>query len=214
MITFLRMRYLKFNNLNVAFTDRNDGNMKDISSRKKVINQFPIKDLLIPNQKHTDNIVNEKNIKKEEADGVFINRKFIAGGVLTADCMPIIISDFTSFAVIHAGWRGLLKGIIQKGLDFFEKKENLFVFIGASARKCCYEVQEDFIKKTGIDERYIYRGEKTSFSMQELAIDILREQGVKNIFDAGICTICNNSYFSYRRGYFNERILTFAWLED
>ncbi|WP_081825243.1 polyphenol oxidase family protein [Persephonella sp. IF05-L8] len=208
------MKHLKIKNLNIVFTEKKDGNMREPSNREKLVNKFPIKSLLIPNQKHTANIIFPENIN-QEADGIVIEEKNIAGGVLTADCMPVVLTDFNRLVVIHAGWKGLLSGIIQKGIEFFEKKENIYAFIGAHARKCCYEVQQDFIEKNGIEKKYIYKeNNKLTFAMSELATDILRKYGVKQVEDLSICTICSDSLFSYRKGNFNERVLTFAWLEE
>ncbi|WP_081826585.1 polyphenol oxidase family protein [Persephonella sp. KM09-Lau-8] len=208
------MKHLKIKNLNIVFTEKEDGNMREPSNREKLVNKFPIKNLLVPNQKHTANIIFPEDIN-QEADGIVIDKKNIAGGVLTADCMPVVLTDFNRLVVIHAGWKGLLAGIIQKGIEFFEKKENIYAFIGAHARKCCYEVQQDFIEKNSIEKKYIYKeNNKLTFAMSELAADILKKHGVRQVEDISICTICNDNLFSYRKGNFNERILTFAWLEE
>ena len=208
------MKHLKIKNLNIVFTEKEDGNMREPSNREKLVNKFPIKNLLVPNQKHTANIVFPEDIN-QEADGIVIDKKEIAGGVLTADCMPVVLTDFNRLVVIHAGWKGLLSGIIQKGIEFFEKKENIYALIGAHARKCCYEVQQDFIQKNHIEKKYIYKeNNKLTFAMSELTADILKKHGVRQVEDISICTICNDNLFSYRKGNFNERILTFAWLEE
>ena len=74
-------------------------------------------------------------------------------GVLTADCVPILIADKrnTIVAAIHSGWKGAYKGIIEKVIKFLKKKgyepENLIAAIGPCISQKNYEVKDDFKKK-------------------------------------------------------------------
>jgi len=210
------MRHLEIENLNIIFTEKADGNMKDPPTRKKFIERVGIP-VYIPRQKHTSIITTpEENILP--ADGVLIKRKGSAGGVLTADCMPVVITDFKKLVVLHAGWKGIVSGIIHKGVEIFDRKEGITVFIGPSARRCCYQVQVDFVdmfRKKGLPDRYFYRdGNRIMFSMHEFTKAIFRQYGIKNLIDISLCTICEDNFYSYRKGDFSERILTFAWLEE
>jgi len=210
------MRHLKIKNLNIITTEKSDGNMKDPSIRKGFIRKIGIP-VYIPHQKHTAVITTpEENLSP--ADGVFIERKVFAGGVLTADCMPVIMTDFNKIAVIHAGWRGAVGGIIQRGIELFKTPENLTVFIGISARKCCYQVQNDFVEmltEKGFPDKYFYENSGIiTFSMQEFVKDITNQYGIKNLIDISLCSICEDNFYSYRKEDFSERILTCAWLEE
>ncbi|WP_457639599.1 polyphenol oxidase family protein [Persephonella sp.] len=207
------MQQLRVKNLKIVFSERKDGNMKDAYIREKFIRSVCPYPVYIPNQKHTTVITSPENTDIP-ADGIFIGRKKTAGGVLTADCMPVVLTDFEKLAVIHAGWKGLLGGIIEKGIQMFPDPQKLTAFIGVSARDCCYEIQEDFIKENNIPEKYIKRGSLITFSMQKTAKDIMKKYGIEKIIDISLCTICNPEFFSYRKGDFYERILTLAWLED
>ncbi|NPA17151.1 MAG: polyphenol oxidase family protein [Aquificae bacterium] len=210
------MRHLKIKNLNIIITEKSDGNMKDPDTREDFLKKTGLP-VYIPHQKHTAVITTpEENLSP--ADGVFIERKVFAGGVLTADCMPVVITDFNKLVVIHAGWRGAVGGIIQRGIELFEKPEELTVFIGPSAGKCCYQVQNDFIemfREKGLPDKYFYRNSGgITFSMQEFVKDITDRYGIKNLIDISLCTICEDDFYSYRKGDFSERILTLAWLEE
>ena len=57
--------------------------------------------------------------KRFKADAVITNKKNLPIGILTADCVPILIYDDTSknIAAIHAGWKGAYKGIIHKVIN-------------------------------------------------------------------------------------------------
>ena len=214
------MKHISIGKLHIVYTEKSDGNMRDNENRKKVLQTFGFESVYLPKQKHTDNILPVEEHNKKDADGLYTNKKNTPIGVLTADCMPVILTDSKTLVVIHAGWKGLFKGILEKGVDLFKNKNNVFCFIGPSAKDCCYYVQEDFLentKKYGIklNKRYLKRDEEGfRFSLQEVAKDKLKNKGVNHIVDFSKCTICSEDFFSYRNGDFNERILTFAWLTE
>ena len=62
--------------------------------------------------------------KKFKADAVITNQKNLPLGILTADCVPILIYDNVSknIAAIHAGWKGAYTGIIHRVINFMIKK--------------------------------------------------------------------------------------------
>ena len=63
--------------------------------------------------------------KKLKADAVITNKKRLPLGILTADCVPILIYDDVSkmIAAIHAGWKGAFKGIINRVIKFMIKNK-------------------------------------------------------------------------------------------
>ncbi|ACO04682.1 polyphenol oxidase family protein [Persephonella sp.] len=203
--------------LNVVFTARKDGNMRNFQKRKETAQNFGFTDIYIPKQKHTDIITDLEN-PDTVADGVYTEKKMRPVGVLTADCMAVVMSDMERVVVVHAGWRGLLNGIVDKGLDYFTDRKDLIVFVSPHARACCYEVKEDFVdyaKRSGVSEEYFtYRDGRIYFSMSDLLIDRLKSCGIERVIDVSLCTICDGEFFSYRKGDFEERILTFSWLSE
>ena len=74
-------------------------------------------------------------------------------GILTADCVPILIYDKQKkmVAAIHAGWKGAYKGIISKVINFMIKKgcekKNIIAVIGPCIAQKSYNVKEDFKRK-------------------------------------------------------------------
>ena len=214
------MKKLSLGKLKIVYTEKKDGNMRISSNRENLLKNFNLDKLSIPNQKHTAYIFNINEYRNQEADGLYTDKKREALGVLTADCMPIVLSDGTILTVIHAGWKGLFEGILEEAVSKLKNKEKAVAFIGPSARICCYQVKEDFLqhlKKYNIhvDKRHLRKNEEGyTFSLQEVAKDKLKEKGVNHIVDISLCAICKKDFFSYRKGNFEERILTFAWLED
>lgn len=198
------MTEINYHNIVICFTDRGDLNQRDKSNRATAV--------IVPNQKHTTVVIEASQDISIEADGVYTNQPGVAIGVLTADCMPVVIFNDQELAVVHAGWRGLFGGILQNAIRMFSNKPHT-AFIGPSIRVCCYEVSKDFIENLNIDEKY-YRisSGKYYLSLQDIAKDIMAEQGIDQIYQIMECTACSGKYFSYRKGDFDDRILTYAYI--
>ena len=94
-----------------------------------------------------------KNLKKKRADAVITDIPKLPIGILTADCVPILIYDKQKkmVAAIHAGWKGAYKGIISKVINFMIKKgcekKNIIAVIGPCIAQKSYNVKEDFKRK-------------------------------------------------------------------
>ena len=87
-------------------------------------------------------------------DGLVTNTPELLLAVLTADCLPVIVADKKNRAVgvFHAGWRGTVKRIVQKGIgelrkNFGSDPRNLVAAIGPGIQGCCYEVGEEVREK-------------------------------------------------------------------
>ena len=148
-----------------------------------------------------------------EGDAVITREKNVGIGVVTADCLPVMLYDRAGHAVgiIHAGWRGLSKKIITETIakmhsNFGTEAENLQVYLGPSADVCCYEVQQDFLShfpKTIFDNQIIEtRGEQFYFNPRLAGYWELLDNGVlKNniVLDHAVCTICQPGFCSVRQ---------------
>lgn len=80
-------------------------------------------------------------------DGLVTNVPGVLLGVLTADCLPVILVDpkRRTVGIFHAGWRGTLKRIVEKGVGemhrwFGTEASDLRAVIGPGIRSCCYQV--------------------------------------------------------------------------
>lgn len=83
-------------------------------------------------------------------DGLVSNVPEIALAIQTADCFPVLLVDLRNRAVgaFHAGWRGTVKRIVEKGLgimrgEYGSRPEDMQAAIGVGIQKCCYEVGEE-----------------------------------------------------------------------
>jgi len=103
-------------------------------------------------QVHSDaiHVVKVRAAGQLVGDGLVTNVPQIALAVQTADCFPVLLVDRTNRAVgaFHAGWRGTIKRIAEKGLGVMRRHygtepRDVSAAIGPGIQKCCYEVGEE-----------------------------------------------------------------------
>lgn len=131
------------------------------------------------------------------------DRTDLALGVLTADCLPILLLAPWGVGAAHAGWRGLAGGVIAGTVDDLltlpgaaDDATDVVAFIGPAAGACCYEVGEEVHAAfTGWP-----RGAATerTIDLAHMAQAALEAAGVGTVVTAGRCTICDPRYFSHR----------------
>jgi YfiH family protein len=167
--------------------------------------------VFIPLQRHTDRLIlirDKRELHKVEiADAVITNVRGIKIGVRTADCAGIALWGEEWIGVIHAGWRGLKKGIIPKCVEeMLRHEKNLWAFVSPSAKACCYQVGREF---SDMFSRNLHtRGEKLFMDIQEEALQQLKDAGVRIFRSLRECTVCNPRYPSFRRNRTPDRMLT------
>jgi polyphenol oxidase len=134
-----------------------------------------------------------------EADGQVTSAEGVAPVVLVADCLPIALVRPGRVGMLHAGWRGLAAGIVAAGIAAFDDEPPHAAAIGPGAGPCCYEAGEDVhaaFADLGPDMRH---GDNAD--LKAIAAARLREAGVEEVHDVGLCTICGDRelFFSHRR---------------
>lgn len=164
----------------------------------------------------------------QQGDYLITHSPGIAIGVLTADCLPIIIHDprNQAVAVIHAGWRGAVGGIIERALDHMHRVFNTVpgecrALLGPSAQVCCYQVGNDFLalfSPDQIDRYFKHDSRGLFFDLPSYVVEQLRSFGIAaQSIDRSHndCTIHSLDYCSYRRdGSAAGRQITFAMIPD
>ena len=172
------------------------------------------------NQLHTNKsreLIYFKNYTK--ADGIFTHNKKIACAVLTADCLPILVTDkIGSFiGCIHAGWRGLKHKIIENYFNGIsqKKKSDLKILIGPSISKDMYEVDynilRSFSEHTG---HFKYNNnDKYNMDIRNIARDILHKLGITDVTMSKSCTFKDKRLFSYRKSKITGRFISLIWFK-
>lgn len=162
-----------------------------------------------------------------EGDFLVTNQLQAGIGVLTADCLPIVLYDQknTTVAVVHAGWRGTVQNIVTKAVETMLQHNHfaphdLKVYFGPSALACCYEIQNDFIQEhkgnRSFEQAVITRADKFFLDVPAINRMQLIDLGIPPINIStthNLCTICNKDFHSYRRqGQTSLRQSTIAWV--
>ena len=178
--------------------------------------------IVLLNQTHSTKFfyINKKSKiknKKFEGDALITNKKNTPIGILTADCVPILIYDQKNkmVAAIHAGWKGAYKGITQKVIKFMIKKgcttNNIIAVIGPCIAFKNYEIKKDFIKrfiKKNKNNRNFFKkiGNKNFFNLSKYIHSQLKNLDIKKIDIINKDTFdIKNNFFSARRSIsFNE----------
>ena len=198
----------------------------NISSEKsqilKVFTKFEDIPIQYMDQVHgnkLEKIFSHSSLPIDETDSLFSSTSNLALGVLTADCLPIALSkkDGSEFAMLHAGWKGLLSGVIESTLTSFTKDcSDVSAWIGPSISQKNYEVGNDlyesFVKKDDESEsNFKEKGYgKWLFSLHGEAKRILGKYNI-NVDLSSVCTFESESLFSYRRDHTENRILSIIW---
>ncbi len=114
-------------------------------------------------QIHSDviHLVERAPARPSAGDGIITRRPGLLLAVLTADCLPVIVSDPVQLAVgvFHAGWRGTLARIVEKGvgamrMHFGSRPRDLRAAIGPGVHGCCYAVGQEV--RDQFDSQFAY----------------------------------------------------------
>ena len=191
------------------------------NNRKKLCETLGLRyeKLIIPEQKHTDNIkiASSPSDDVSNCDALITEVPELVLMLLFADCVPVIIyaPDKKVISVVHAGWRGTEKSIVQKTLNIFDKEfkadiKKIKAVIGPAIGQCCYPVSNEVaekLKSTIQDKKYcdniftknINSDNSVNVDLKKLNAVQAEEFGVKNIDKSENCTSCRNDvFYSYR----------------
>ena len=144
--------------------------------------------------------------------------------ILTADCLPIFFTsekgDFVGIA--HAGWKGMLAGIIEETISSFEiEPQTLMVWLGPAISQSAFEVgdevRDQFLLKEREAEQFFLKNpnKRWQADLYGLAKLKLNNYGVKKIFGGQYCTFKQQKkFFSYRRNRQSGRMANFIYMNN
>jgi YfiH family protein len=160
-------------------------------------------------------------------DAVITDKKRVALGIRTADCLPILMLDRSKrvIAAVHAGWRGIWRGVIERTVNEMRKTfesapADIVAGIGPGIGPCCYEVKEDVVSlfrhTYGSPDQLVQQREgRTYLDLSRAAQLELSKAGIlpANIETIPLCTCCREDLFcSFRRDKKPGRQLSFIML--
>jgi len=169
--------------------------------------------LILMHQTHSNKVIEiKKNNYKNKiiADAMITKMKGFALGVVTADCVPIILYDVKNeiVACIHAGWKGAFLGIIKNTISKINKISSgnkIYACIGPCIGKKSYEVDKNFYKmfvnKSRNNKIYFSNKNKTKklFNLRKFVTDKLVKANIK-VDQVERDTFAEKSnFFSFRR---------------
>ncbi len=203
-----------YESLNFDARDTDPGENVE-ENRSRFYNAFGVEKLATVNQVHGSAVFRLEGAlpaAPPEADAIVTDMGGIAIGMLTADCLPLLIHDPVNNAIgaVHAGWKGTALGVAmntvkEMGRLFGSRPGDLKAAIGPAIGPCCYKVGENVM------EEFLnnWRGLESFLMLEDgLRLDLGAENlsqllyiGVpqKNISASAPCTACTGDFFSYRR---------------
>jgi YfiH family protein len=158
-----------------------------------------------------------------QADAALAREAGAVCAVLTADCLPVLFCDTAGsvVAAAHAGWRGLLAGVLEQTLEAMgvpggEVLAYLGPAIGPQAFEVGDEVRAAFLARAPEAACAFTPGlaaGKWYADLYTLARQRLAGAGVARIFGGGLCTFSDPArFFSYRRDGVCGRMASLIWL--
>tara|TARA_B100000767_G_scaffold79589_1_gene76279 strand:+ start:335 stop:1057 length:723 start_codon:yes stop_codon:yes gene_type:complete len=214
-----------FENFNLAI-HVND-NKRDVQANRALLERhfnLPSSPVWI-NQIHSNVSVNADSILSiVNADASYSKNPGTVCAVLTADCLPVFVTNKNGsiVGIAHAGWRGLVDGVIESLIESFEcNKEDLIVHLGPAISQLSYEVGIDVklkyvSKNKNFKNCFTFINDKYYLDLYDAARIVLKGHGISSISGSNNCTYRKeDQYFSYRRdGHQSGRMAHLIWMES
>lgn len=175
---------------------------------------------VIPCQTHSSNVAvvdSPAEMSLDDTDGIVTFERDLCIGVVTADCVPVLLHapDVGGIAAVHAGWKGTLSGVVERGLEMLMERGAdpalTRVAFGPSVSPDAYEVDCELARRfedAGFG-RFVNRTkwEKPHVDLQRVNMTRLLRKGVRmeNVRLHSGCTVLTRSseggwlYQSHRR---------------
>ncbi|OLQ85561.1 multi-copper polyphenol oxidoreductase [Vibrio panuliri] len=175
------------------------------------------------NQTHSTHVevVSKPTDQILDADGVFTAQPGVVCSAMTADCMPVLLTNTqgTQVAAVHAGWRGLAHGIVENAVELFDGE--VIAWLGPAIGPSAFEVGDDvlqafcdFDSQASIAFKPTGKAGKWWANMDQIATQRLNKLGVRQVFASGMCTYADpERFYSYRRDGVTGRQASLIWLE-
>jgi hypothetical protein len=199
-----------FETLNVG-RDKEDNPDHVAENRRRTVQAlgFKSKNLITARQVHaTEVLVVDAPFSGEipEADGLITTTPGLIIGVLTADCVPILLSSTQGDIVgaVHAGWRGAVGGIVETAVVQMKAlgAQEIIAALGPCIWQASYEVSQEFYDNLS-DSSFFFKSNHVNhwqFDLPGYVIAQLKKAGVQKVTSSPADTFAEpHRFFSYRR---------------
>lgn len=191
-----------------------------LENRKRAASALSVsaEQVLFPSQVHGDRVSQVSGCwprvfgreDPPEADGLFTEERGLFLGILTADCVPILLYDpgHPAVGVVHAGWRGTEKGIAGKAVRrmheaFGCRPAEVLAALGPAIGPCCYVVGDEvacaFLEGDSQSGPFLHPEGPHQWKLNLAGINrhqLIREGvGPNHITDLSCCTCCRSDLF-------------------
>ncbi len=159
-------------------------------------------------QTHSINVVNLDGTDNRQADAAITRKPGCIAVVLTADCLPILFCNRqgTEVAATHAGWRGLLNGVLEQTvLKMQSDAADILAWMGPAIGPLKFEVGEEvrqaFILQNKQNDAFFYQNRPEHYLADLYSIARLRLKNISLVHISGgeFCTYRDDRFFSYRK---------------
>jgi polyphenol oxidase len=155
-----------------------------------------------------------------EHDGLLTATPGLGLAVSYADCVPVVLvasgPQGLALATVHAGWRGMLAGIVGKAArELSERGRLAAAVVGPSIGPCCFTV--DHALRARFEARFPGSAGATTVDLWACARQELKAAGLpaEAVTVTALCTSGDGRFFSHRRDHgATGRHLAIAWLQE
>lgn len=174
-------------------------------------------------QTHTNHCVVVEEESERNADAAISRSAAHPLAIMTADCLPILLCNRsgTEIAAVHAGWKGLLNGIVENTINkMLSSPDSLLAWIGPAICQHCYEtgteVREAYINRYPFTQQaFQHTASQVHANLPKMAELILQSAGVQAIYQSNACTFeLEKQFYSYRRQAQTGRMATLIWFNQ
>jgi YfiH family protein len=157
-----------------------------------------------------------------EADAAVTHHPGRVLAILTADCLPVFLAadDGTAIGIAHAGWRGLVAGVIEATIaQLGVAPASLVAWLGPAIGAKSYEVGDEVraacvdVDESDMDAFEPTRPGHWRCDLYALARARLARAGVRRVAGGGFDTFSDERFYSYRRERETGRFASLVWIE-
>jgi len=215
-----------------SFAEHQSFDMHPSHSKPELINQL-VKKFNLPHkpkflqQVHGNQIIEHteqpKSQLKQQADACFTRIPHVICSILTADCLPVFLTDQTGtfVAAVHCGWRSLYANILSATLSKINSTQPVLAWLGPCIQQSQYEVDKSFVDNylnrhpnSQIAFTDITKAGKSYASLYTMAYLQLKQLNVQSIESSQVCTFSSPQYYSWRQNSTTKRMASLIWLDS